>query len=72
MRVFPKFNQSSVCPVCGTNKEGEAVLVAVEGTQDGNICEALQIHLGCIDLNVGRSVNERYWVISQTFEAKGE
>ena len=72
MRVFPKFNQSTVCPICGTNKEGEAVLIAVEGTQDGSVCEALQMHLGCVNLHVGRSVNQRYLVMGQTFEDKRE
>jgi len=53
MRVFKGFNQSGkdVCPVCGTNDDKETVLVAIDGTQEGNNCQAIQVHLDCIELN---------------------
>jgi len=52
MRVFPKFNKLTNCPICGTSEDGKAVLVTVDGTQDGNICESMQVHLSCLHLRV--------------------
>jgi len=52
MRVFKEPNLSNgwKCPICGTDKEGEIVLVGVIYTEDGNNMEAEQIHLSCINL----------------------
>ncbi len=49
MRIFPKFNQSSVCPICGESFDGKAVLIRMPETQKGNICEGKQVHLDCLD-----------------------
>ena len=50
MRTFKHFNKAGKCPICGTNKDGETVLIPIQGTGDGHISEAVQIHLDCIDL----------------------
>jgi len=52
MRIFEKPNLSNdwKCPICGTNKVQKVVLVSIAGTQDGNIIQAEQIHLDCINL----------------------
>ena len=51
MKVFKKFNTSTKCPICGTNKEGKAILIPVSGTEeDGNV-ECKQVHLKCLDLS---------------------
>ena len=52
MRVFKKPNTTHgwKCPVCGTNEKKEVILIAVSGTEDGNIVEAEQFHLDCINL----------------------
>ena len=51
MRIFEHFNQSGdPCPICGTVDDKPPVLVAIHGTGDGRICEAMQIHLDCINL----------------------
>ncbi len=51
MRVFEHPNLSNfVCPLCSTSRDEPVVLVGVEGTQEGNIMEAHQYHLDCLDL----------------------
>ncbi len=47
-RIFPKFNETSVCKICGTNKQGKAILAPIDGTDKDNICEAEQVHLECV------------------------
>ena len=58
MRTFPHFNQShnSICPICKTNDDKETTLVAVDGTKDGKIEEAIQVHVECI-MNLDFRVN---------------
>lgn len=56
MKVFKEFNQDSICPICGTNKSGEAVLIPINGTEDGWNMEAMQVHLSCIDLAVSKNL----------------
>lgn len=62
MRIFKKFNDShdAKCPVCKTAEMKEAVLVSIYGTQEGNIAEAIQVHLECIELAYDRDLNIFY------------
>ena len=46
-RTFQHFPEEDKCPVCGTNDDGETVLIALDGTGDGNIAEAKPFHLAC-------------------------
>lgn len=46
-RTFTHFPEDTTCPVCGTNDDGETVLMPIDGTQDANLCEAQPIHLAC-------------------------
>ena len=48
-RTFEHFPEEAdmKCPVCGTNDDGETVLVPIVGTGDGRICEAQCVHLAC-------------------------
>lgn len=52
MLVFANFDAShgDTCPICGTAKNVETVLVPVPGTEDGGIVDAKQIHKKCIEL----------------------
>ena len=58
MRIFKKGNwegTKAVCPICKTQKKGEVILVAIEGSGDDmtkEFCnyEAVQVHLECLDL----------------------
>ena len=54
MRVFPTYpaNGVNVCPVCGTQDDGQTVLVPIDGTQEGNEMQAIPTHLHCIFANI--------------------
>ena len=59
-RTFQHFPDEDKCPVCGTNDDGETVLVALDGTSDGNICQAKPFHLECA---VAKQFNEAMGII---------
>ena len=63
MRVFehPNFGEGVTCPICDTAEDKPTVLVGIDGTEDGAIIEAMQVHLDCLDL----SINERRDIIYQ-------
>ena len=51
MRTFEHFNKSGdPCPICKTHDDKPPVLVQISGTGDGNIAQAMQVHLECIEL----------------------
>jgi len=58
MRPFKHFNQSSLCPICKTNEDRPPILIPIDDTEDDNNCEALQVHLDCINLRVKQNYNE--------------
>ena len=49
MREFkhPNITGGFECPICKTGKDEPVVLVPIQDTQDGNICEAKQVHSDC-------------------------
>jgi hypothetical protein len=47
LKRFELFPEDATCPVCGTNDDGETVLLAIDGTSDGRIAEAKPTHLAC-------------------------
>ena len=61
MRIFDKFNPASTCLICRTNKEGKAVLLPDYSTEKDGTCEAIQVHLECLDL----AIDERREIIYQ-------
>ena len=52
MRVFdhPNTETGWKCPICGTDEDKQIVLIGIAGTEDGNIQEAEQFHLDCLEL----------------------
>jgi len=46
-RTFKSFPEDMKCPVCGTNEDMECILIEIDGTSDGKICEAKPVHLWC-------------------------
>jgi hypothetical protein len=70
LKVFEGFNKSGTCPICGTNKDGKAVLITIDGTGDGRIAEAMQVHLDCLDLRVMCNRKLIYQVIGETSERR--
>jgi hypothetical protein len=51
MRVFdhPNLTDGWTCPICGKADDKPVVLIVIAGTQDGNIAEAEQFHLECLE-----------------------
>jgi len=47
-RTFKNFPESTVCPLCGANDNGETCLVPIDGTTEDNICQAQPFHVECI------------------------
>jgi hypothetical protein len=73
MNTFEHFNQSSICPICGTKDDKTAVLIPIDGTDDSGICEGMQVHLDCIKLRVKKSFdNSIQTIIYQTFDKMGK
>lgn len=54
MRVFPHFpaNGTTVCPVCGSDEDGQTFLVPIDGTEDGDTVQAAPTHIHCILSNI--------------------
>ena len=74
MRVFKNGNWSygAKCPVCGTNKKGEVVLVGMEGTEDDGNIQATQVHMGCLELTIKKGIDGNRDIIYQVIESKEE
>ena len=60
MRIFEHFNTASECMLCGTNEDKPCTLIGVDGTQDGNIEEAEQIHVDCLEIRYSPDVKMFY------------
>ena len=73
MRIYEHFNQSTDarCPICGTNEDKPVALVPISGTQEGSICQAIQMHFDCIEL-VYCPVPGGHAAVGMGFEIKGE
>ena len=48
MRTFKHFPESKKCPICNKSKDGECILIPIDGTTDGNNCEAIPVHVECM------------------------
>lgn len=72
MRIFDEFNPTGdhVCPICGTNSKDPTMLVAMDGTEDGGICQAMQVHVGCVNLSI-KKLDQGICVVYHTFRVKG-
>uniref|UniRef100_A0A6M3L5Z6 Uncharacterized protein n=1 Tax=viral metagenome TaxID=1070528 RepID=A0A6M3L5Z6_9ZZZZ len=69
-RAFEHFPDTATCPVCGSNEDGECVLIPIDGTTsgDGRTCEAQPTHLECLDsdrMRYNRKVNVVYVLSSE-------
>ena len=54
IRTFEHFPEDIKCPICGTNDDKECFLIEIDGTVEGNICQAAPIHLDCITKNLNK------------------
>lgn len=68
MRTFEHFNKKTGCIICGKTTDTPPVLIAIDGTGDGKIAEAEQVHLECLDLSIAKNFNGTEHLIYQRFE----
>jgi len=61
-RTFDSFPDIATCPICGTNKEGECFLLPIDGTEEGDICEAQPTHTACFNFNRARYNKEQKFI----------
>ena len=59
MRTFKSVGKH-ICPICSTSKEGEAILIPINGTEDGNNMEAQPIHVDCLNLSLNKDLGLIY------------
>jgi len=60
MKTFKHFPKNVTCPLCRTNKDKPCVLVGIDDTSEGNIEEAIPIHVDCIELRYNKELNLFY------------
>ncbi len=54
MKVFDKPNPTCfTCPICGTSDEKPVTPMGVSGTEEGLSIQAIQVHIECLDLQIG-------------------
>ena len=66
MRVFehPNTSEGWVCPICKTNEDKSVVLIGIDGTEEGNIMQAEQVHIDCIELRM----KKEHYLIYQVYK----
>lgn len=47
-RTFEHFPDTATCPLCGTSDDKECCLIPIDGTDDGDCCEAQPMHVECV------------------------
>lgn len=59
MRTFehPNISDNWVCPICGTCEDKPIILIPIVGTEEGNIIQAEQFHVDCINLYYHKEIN---------------
>ncbi len=73
MKTFEHFNQSTICPICGTKDDKAAVLIPIDDTDKEGICECMQVHFDCIRLRVKKSFDSSIQtIIYQAFDENGK
>lgn len=66
MKIFehPNTNGNWLCPICKTNENKPVILIGIDDTIDGNIMQAEQFHVDCIEL----MLNKEFSIIYQKYE----
>jgi hypothetical protein len=57
MRVFKDCKFKKGCLICKKKHTGDAVLIGIEGTQEGFNIEAGLVHMDCFDLRYDKMGN---------------
>lgn len=66
--TFTNFPKEAKCVICGTNEDKECVLIPIDGTADGNICEASPTHVDCIKNIAGFRYNKELELLYKRLE----
>ena len=70
MNIFEKFNKKSKCHICGTNEDKPCTLIAIYGTQKGNLCEGAVVHIDCLKLTLDKEAKIIYQRIENSKEKR--
>lgn len=56
MRIFDHANLTGgfTCPICGNGEDRPVTLIGIDGTEEGNIMEAAQVHVDCLELRINK------------------
>ena len=68
MKTFEHFPREKICPLCDTSVDRPCILVPIDGTNEGNICEFIPVHVDCLtkgDLRYNREANVFYKVVKK-------
>lgn len=70
MRIFehPNTGENWLCPICKTNEDKPITLIGIDDTIDGNIMQAEQFHVDCIELMLNKEFNiiyQKYEIIKE-------
>ncbi len=59
MRIFPKFPEDKVCPICKTNRQEECTLISiVDSNEEGSFTYKADVfHVSCIELWYAKDQN---------------
>lgn len=72
MRIFDHFSEVSVCPICKTSDDKPCILAGIDGTEEGNIEQAMPIHLDCIQLRVSKADEIGFGFLYQVYDKGSE
>jgi hypothetical protein len=61
MNIWPHPNLNNfVCILCNTSKDAPITMIAIDGTARGDIEQAAQVHVSCIELRYSKDLNLVY------------
>ena len=46
-KTFEHFPDDDICPICETGEDAECILIKIDGTRKGGLCEGVPVHLWC-------------------------
>jgi len=71
LKTFAHFPEHDKCGICGTNNDGECILIGIDGTEyDGNM-KAKPFHTGCLNFRLSnRKTPDNELIIYQIYEEK--
>lgn len=58
MKIFKELNKEGVCGICGKNSPGACILIPIDGSDEGNLVQGVQVHLECIELRLNTANSE--------------